>query len=244
MSAPTALLKWSNNEDEFIRDILKDKQLTLDTVIPDEMDIREVLSGIKACVSVVGKLDRARDMVGPLLGRFMALVVKRPEIYEKAGFDSANDFEKAEILDKIGHSSLWEYKRIYEVLPALPMDQYVVVGKGKLLDIAKVCKTTHATEGQTKELLDKAVEPKMTREKFRTFLEGESGLASRGDLSGATYPLNGSAAQVTELREFLADARFVAFAESDQPITMLLRAIHESSTEWPLLDEEPGKEGW
>lgn len=243
MSAPTALLKWSNNEDEFIRDILKDKQLTLDTVIPDEMDIREVLSGIKACVSVVGKLDRARDMVGPLLGRFMSLVAKRPEIYERAGYDSLDAFEKGEILEKIGHGTVWEYRKIYEAIPNLPMDQYAVIGKGKLSDIAEVCRTTHATEGQTRQLLEKAVEPNMTRKKFRTFLEGESGLASKGDLSGATYPLNGSAAQVTELREFLADARFVAFAESDQPITMLLRAIHESSTEWPLLDEEP-KEGW
>lgn len=244
MSGPTQLLKWNSNEDEFIHDILKDRQLTLESVIPDDMEIREVLAGIHACVSVVSKLDRARDRIGPLLGRFMAVVVKRPEIYEKAGYDSATALEKAEILDKIGHSSLWEYKKIYEILPSLPMDQYAVIGKGKLVDIATACKASNATDKQKNKLLEKAVEPNMTREKLKTYLEQESGLVSKGDLSGATYPLNGSSAQITELREFLADERFISFAESDQPIAMLLRAIHESSTEWPIMDDEPTKEGW
>lgn len=244
MSGPTQLLKWSSNEDEFIRDILKDKQLTLEAVIPDEMDIREVLAGIKACVSVVGKLDRAKDRVGPLLGRFMSLVAKRPEIYEKAGYDSLDSFEKGEILEKIGHGTVWEYRKIYEAIPSLSMDQYAVIGKGKLLDIARVCRTTKATDGQTQKLIEKATEPNMTRDKFRTFLEEESGLVSKGDLSGATYILMGSASEVTELKEELADQRFDAFAESTQPIKKILRAIQESKSEWPIMDDETTKEGW
>ena len=245
---PSELVKLSSAEEDLASAILKQRKISISESVPEDIDARECLANIKSCTSALRKLNGATSLIGAYLGRHMAIMARRPEIFEAAGYTSLDEYEKAEILDKIGHGTVWNYKAVSEAFPSIELGRITKIRTGNLIRAAKVCKD--ASDSQKAKVLDKAEE--LPLKEFKVWIEEKSGLSGKGATSGASFPLMGSEEQISELKEFLADKRFRAFAETDQPVAMLLAAIKDSASDWPLLDDdepvhdgqEPQEGGW
>lgn len=235
MAPPTNLLRITSNEDEFLYSLLKGSKEPLNFAIPEDMAYREVMTGISRCTSYLDKIGRMGNMLGAVLGRYMALVAKRPEIYQRAGYNDLLAFEQGEILDKIGHGTLWDYKRISEAFPTMPLKEFQSIRKNNLLDAAKVVEGK--SEAQVTEIVQKAKE--LPNKAFREWLEEESH-TGKGELQGASLLVSGNHAEIEELKSLLNDPRCRRFYCEDgwdpnkvRHIDQLLCALKESTTEWP-----------
>jgi hypothetical protein len=243
---PQDLVKLA--DDSFLAAVLKRKKRSLLETVPEDIEPREALANIKECVASLNKLGNTTSVIGAILGAHMALAAKRPEIYEAAGYPSLREFEKAEIVDKVSHGSAWNYKLVAEQFPQSSVEEVLQIGSTNMLRAARVCKSTDASPAQKKKILEKAAE--LNTEKFKEWVEEKSGLSAPGETSTDSFQLIGSAAQITELKEHLAEPQFKEFAQSDTPIGMVLAAIQESKDLWPKAEGKiqtgapEGEGGW
>lgn len=226
------LVKLSANEDEFLAELLKERKTELAFAVPEDMTFKDVMSGIRLCASYLGKLERVGNMIGAVLGRYMALAAKSPEMYKKMGYPTLEALEQAEILDKIGRTTLWDYKKISEAFPTMPLEEFRNIRKGNLLDAAKVIEGK--SETQVTEIVAKAKE--LPNKAFREWLEEESH-AGRGELDGGSLLLTGTKAELDELKGLLADRRCQKYF-GERHIDQVLGALKESTTQWPE-EEQP-----
>lgn len=231
MPTSAALVKFSDGEDDFLASLLKERKQDLSIAIPDDMEPREVLAAVGRCASVLVKLERGASYIVPVLGKLMARVAA-DRLWEMAGSDSLEHFEVEHLRDKISHGALWAAKKIYEVYPGLPLEQYAAIGTNKLKIAAQVCGKLGASERQKKEMLTLAEQTNSVDE-FRVEAEKKLGPGAEGDTKAAYFELIGTGAEVAELKEHLAEPRFHEFAQDDRPIGCVLAAIQESSDLWP-----------
>jgi len=224
---PTELIKLTTNEDSLIAEVLKGRKKSLSQVVPEDIDPREALANISRCVSALNKLGNASSLIGAYLGQHMAIMARRPEIHQAAGYDTLDEYERAEVLDKISHGGVWVYKRIAEVFPDLTLEEIPKIGSTNLDRAAKVCKSAGATPAQKKKILEKAAE--LTTRQFTEYIENQSGLSGRGETESASFTLYGSKAEIDELKEHLADQGFKEWSGADRPIAMILAAIQEAT---------------
>lgn len=229
------MVKVGVTDDEWLADLIKGGKSNVGLVIPDDLTYGDVMTGIGRCTSSLDKLNRTGNVIGVMLGRYMALVSKRPEIFRKAGYDTLLAFEQAEILDKIGHGTLWDYKRIGEAFPQMPLKEFQAIRKGNLLDAAKV--VAGKSEAQVTEIVEAA--KALPNKEFKSWLEDHDH-AGKGELDGASLLVAGSKAEIDRLKALLADPRCRKWACNDggdpdkvRHIDQLLAAVEESSTEWP-----------
>lgn len=229
------MVKVGGSDDEWLAELIKDGTADVQIVIPDDLTYKEVMSGIDRCTSSLDKLGRIGNVLGVMLGRYMALVAKRPEIFRKAGYDSLLDFENAKIIDKIGHGTLWDYKKISEAFPTMPLREFQTIRKGNLLDASKVLEGK--SESQVTEIVAKAKE--LPNKAFREWLVEESH-TGKGELQGSSLLVSGNHAEIEELKGLLNDPRCRRFYCEDggdpnkvRHIDQLLCALKESTTEWP-----------
>jgi hypothetical protein len=228
---PSELLKI--DDDSLIARALKPagKKRSLTETVPEDIEPREALANIKECVSNLNKLGNATSVVGAILGKHMAIMAKRPEIYEAAGYDSLKAFEQAEIVGKISHGSVFNYKLIAEQFPEMPVEQVLETGSTNLVRAARVCKSIEASPAQKKKILEKATE--LNTQAFTEWIEKKSGVSEPGATTTDSYLLIGTSAQITELKEHLAEPQFKEFAQTDTAVGMVLAAIQESRDLWP-----------
>lgn len=226
---PTTLVKLSNSEDTFLAELLKGRKRDVAVAIPSDMPPREVLVAIRSCAGMLSKLEQASGMLIPILGRLLAVVAGNPEILGAAGYDTLDSFEAAELLDKgVSRSSIWSAKQAYTVFPLLPIESYRKIPKENLRIAAKLCK--NASESQKGKFLAMAAEK--SPEQFKNWAEERSGLSEKGGETGATFTLNGSLAEVTEFKEWCANAGLVEWAGTDRPLGIVLAAIQSASSEF------------
>jgi hypothetical protein len=232
---PTQLITLTASEEDLASVILKQRKISLSESVPQDIEPRECLANIKSCTSALKKLGGATRLIGAYLGQHMAIMAKRPEIYEAAGYSSLDAYEKAEILDKIGHGTVWNYKLIAERFPNLELGRISKIRTDNLLTAAKICKD--ASDSQKSKILDKAEE--LPVEEFREWVEQKSGLSGKGETTGATFPLMGSTAEITELKEWLADSGLIEWAGTDKPVGIILAAIQSATSEFTSPAKEP-----
>ena len=223
---PTELVKLE--DDSFIATVMRRKKRSLTEAVPEDIEPREALANIKECVSSLNKLGNATSVVGAILGQHMAIMARRPEIYEAAGYASLREFEQAEIVDKISHGSVWNFKTIAETFPEEPVERILEIGSTNLVKAARVCKSIEASPSQKKKILEKAAE--LNTAQFTHWVEQRSGVSAPGETSTDNFLLIGSSAQIAQLKEALADQGFVEWAGTNQPIGMLLAAIQEATS--------------
>lgn len=221
------IVKMSASENEFLAELLKERKTELNFAVPEDMTFKDVMSGIRLCASYLGKLERVGNMIGAVLGRYMALVAKSPEMFKKAGYPTLEAFEQGEILDKIGRTTLWDYKKISEAFPTMPLEEFRQIRKGNLLDAAKVIEGK--SEKQVTEIVAKAKE--LPNKAFREWLEDESH-TGKGDLDGASLLLTGTKAEIDEIKGMLGDRRCQRYF-GERHVDQVLGALKESTTQWP-----------
>lgn len=229
------LVRLSASEESFVQSLLKGKKHSLAELVPEDIDAREALTNIRESTGALRKLGRATSVIGAYLGKVMAIVAKRPEIWEKAGYASFSEFESKEILDKIGRGTGWNYRSVAEAFPGLSLDEISSMKTTNLIRAAKVVKATGATESQKKKILENI---NMPVEEFTEWIENQSGLSSKGDTSTASITLIGSAAQVEELKAWLNDKGFREWAGTENPLGMVLAAIQEATTQFASVEAE------
>ena len=220
------LIKLSDN-DAFLGSVLKQ-----DLSMFAAMEPPQVLADLRECVSVLVRGEHVLGAVGLRLGAALARVVK-DRLWVGYGYQSANAFEVAELLNRgAGHSTIWKYKRIHEAFPALAPDRCIAIGPNKLTTAARACNEC-TSQAQKEKLLERALESP-SAEQFREYVEGESGMSAPGATTGASFQLFGTKEQIDEFKEWLADGRFREFAGVDTPIGMVLAAIEEASSVFPV----------
>lgn len=227
---PTELVK-SLADDSFLASVLRRKKRSLTEAVPADIDPREALANIKECVSSLNRLGNATSVVGAILGAHMAVVAKRPEIYEAAGYESLKSFEQAEIISKVSHGSVYNYKAIHEAFPEITIQEVLDTGSTNLVRAARVVKSIgDASPSQKRKILDKAAE--LDTGAFTDWLETKSGVAGKGDTTTDSFLLIGSSAQIAELKQWLADSGLTDWAGTDQPVEVVLRAIQAATAEF------------
>ena len=234
---PTDLIK-PLPDDSFLASVLRKKKRSLLESVPDDIDPREALANIKECVGALNKLGNATSFVGAMLGAHMAVVAKRPEIYEAAGYDSLCAFEEGEIISKVSHGSVYNYKLIAEQFPETPVETVLEIGSTNMVKAAQLCKSIAASPAQKKAVLEKASE--LNTAGFKAHVETITG---KGATTTESFPLIGPGDKIAELKEHLADPRFIEFAGASSPLEMILAAIEESSSVWPHEEEKPLQTG-
>jgi hypothetical protein len=220
------------------------KKLSLAETVPEDIDPREALANIKALVGGIKRAGGVLNTMGALLGAHMAVAAKRPEIYEKAGYKSLREFEKAEIIDKVSHGSVWNYKGIAEAFPEATIEQVLQTGSTNLIKAVRAVKSIKASPAQSRKIFDKAGE--MNTTDFAGWLQKSTGVSS-GDTSLASFELIGPANEIADLKEDFAEPRFQEFAGCTTPLGMVRAAVDESKDLWPkneALQVGEAGEGW
>ncbi len=241
---PTELVK-ALPDDSFLASVLRRKKRSLTETVPPDIDPREALANIKECVTSLNKLGNATSVVGAILGAHMAVVAKRPEIYEAAGYDSLTAFEKAEIIDKVSHGSVYNYKLIAEVFPDTPIEEVLQIGSTNMVRAARTCNSIEASPAQKKKILEKAAE--MNTAVFKEDMEKLLG-GGKGSTDTDSLTLIGPANEIADLKEDFAEPRFHEFAGSTTPLGMVRAAVDESKSIWPKEPDKPlqtgAEDGW
>ena len=219
---PTELVK-SLADDSFLASVLRRKKRSLTETVPADIDPREALANIKECVSSLNKLGNATSVVGAILGAHMAIAAKRPEIYEAGGYDSLRAFEQGEIVDKVSHGSVWNYKLTAEQFPEMTVEQVLATGSTNLVRAARVCKSSGASASQKKKILEKAAE--LPTAQFTEWIETKSGVSEKGGTTTDSFLLIGSSAEVLTLKEDLADPHIEEVTGSTTPLGKILAAL-------------------
>lgn len=230
----TELTKLTKTESELLGELLSGKNESLEVSIPDDLSPKKAVQWSKAAASLLDRRDGEMAVLLCAMGRLHYLARVNPAILKEAGVETVKDFEDTVLKCKNHRATVWKFSAAYKEFPEMTPDLAGAIGTTNL-----VLASNHAkgkSKQQKAKILEKAQE---SPAKFREFLEGPSGHAAPGDTTGGMFPLYGSSAQLAELREWLADPRFMSYAESKNAIEMLLASIHGSSCEWPLMGDVP-----
>ena len=227
-----------SKEDTELLALLEDKHnRSIEVIIPEDSDPKKVVRWSKAVASMLDKEDGKIAVLLCAAGRLHALARDNAEILKAAGVETIKQFED-EVLRCHNHrATLYKFSSAYKALPGLTPDDAQAIGTTNLVRASKVAEGLSDT--QRKELIQQAKKPVS---EFKVYVEETSGLSEKGGTSIATFTLMGTAAEVAELREWLADKRFIAAASSNAPMIMVLSAIQSWSAEWPP-EEAPQPSG-
>lgn len=241
---PTELTKLSKTEQELMGEILSGKNKAIEISIPDDLPAKTIVKYTMSVSSLLHKNEGEKAVLIAVLGRLHFLARTNAEVLKEAECETLGDFEKLIGGSGASRSSIWAASAAYKTFPGLTPNDYSDIGSTNLGLASKACK--EASPAQKKKVLAAAVGK--STEEFKGWLEKKSGLSAPGENTASNYPLMGSKAQVDELREWLADDGFKDWAGSDQPIAMILAAIHEATTQFetePKAIAAPAKEdGW
>lgn len=200
-------------------------------ILPDDMPALELLTNIRICGSQIANLDRTSAVLKYALGRMMVMADRNPLFLEAGGFKNFKEFEEdLKGRTKLGRSTLWSWKPIYEALPDLTREQLDTIPARSLYLIAQ-----HVPESKQQALLETA--PQVTYEELKTHAE-EQGFISPGQIGGASLIVSGSREQILELKSFLMNPSVLEYCGTTEAIEVLLSAIAEtqsSVTGWPKI---------
>ena len=234
MSNSIALVKFSPEDESLLKELARDRKQDLSVV--SRMTPQEVLADVDRCVSTSVKIDMIQAPVVVRIGALLARI-ERDELFTLKGYKDLTSYYEAELQNKgFAFSTLSQAKRIFGAFPDLSIERYAKIGPKMLEKAARAC-NPETSAAQKATLLEKAEESPSV-ERFTKFLEEGSGLSYKGKHTAAMFELFGNKDEVEQLKTWLADERFIEFAKSKIPINMILSAIEESSSVWPVHSDE------
>jgi len=230
---PTELAKLSKSEMKLMGALLSGENKAIEISIPDDLAPKTAVEWSKLTASLLDKNDGERAILLQVAGRLHFLARNNPKILEESGCENLSEYEDRILNCRDHRTTIWKYSSAYKAFPELTLAAAATIGTTNLARAAKIA--NGASESQKAEILEHAKE---APEKFKEWAEEKSGLSAPGATTGAMFQLFGSKEQVDELKEFLADEGFRGHSGSDHPLSMILSAIKEASTEWAKQEDD------
>lgn len=213
-----------DDDNSYLASTLRHPKWSLAKAVPDDLAPHQALANIRELVGGLNRVGNVASTIGVLLGAHLALCRKRPEIYESA-YASLAEFEKAEIIDKISHGSVWNWKRVSETFPDATVGQLLEAGSTNLLRGAKAL-PPDASPKQREEFLEKAAE--LNTAQYTAWVES-SGLSAPGETTTSSFTIIGNTSEIVELKEKLAEEHLMQLAEhllgNRRSISVILAAL-------------------
>jgi hypothetical protein len=236
------LTRLSKDENALLEAFSEGKSDAVEIVLPDTMAAKEVVRYADSAAKMLRRNVAEKAIWIAALGRLHFLARSRTDVLAAAKCLTIGEFEeRLGLTSGDSRSSIWAASRAYAEMPGLTPMEYATIGSTRLAIAAKECKGK--SESQKAKILEKAREKDGTVEEFRNWVEQESGTSAPGETRLSAFSLVGSLADIKTLREYLADPRFIAFCEGEtRPLSMILAAIAESSSEWPTVTNPASEE--
>lgn len=225
----TELTRLSKSEAQLLDKLESIRDKPVDQIFPADMDPKEIVNWSKAIVSWYEKTDGEQAAKLHMLGCLHARARANSEVLKEAGCETIAEYEDKILGGKKHRATVWKYSSAYLAAPELSPQDAVDIGTTNLVVMTKLI-TEDMSSSQRTEIIKKAKKP---TPEFKTWAEEESGLSHKGGTTMASFTMLGTAAEVSELREWLADKRFIQAASSNAPMMMVLSAIQSWSSEWP-----------
>lgn len=131
----------SKQEMDFVRDYLKNKiTMNLEDALPDTLDDETIIQYVKSFGKVYSAVNKASDILQPIVGRLMVLMEKRPEIIKYFGVSSISQFatQVAPKMFRVARCDAYDARKIATGFPTLTPDQYATLGRSNLKAIGKL----------------------------------------------------------------------------------------------------------
>lgn len=223
----TELTKLSKSDAQLLDKLESIRDKPVDQIFPADMPPKEIVNWSKAIVSWYEKTDGEQAAKLHMLGCLHARARANEDVLKEAGCETIGEYEDKILGGKKHRATVWKYSSAYLALPELSPQDAVDIGTENLVRATKIAKGTSVS--QRKEIIQKAKKPVA---EFTEWVEEQSGLSEKGGTTLASFTLLGTAAEVSELKEWLADPRFIEACSSNSPMMMVLAAIQSYSTEW------------
>lgn len=218
-----------SKEDTELLALLGDKHnRSIEIIIPDDLDPKKVVKWSRATASLLDQEDAKVSILLCAAGRLHFLARTNPEVLKAAKVETIKQFEDEVLKCRNHRATVYKFSTAYKALPGLTPDDAAAIGTTNLVVASKVAEGL--SESQRKELIQQAKKPVS---EFKVYVEETSGLSEKGATTMASFTLLGTAAEVSELKEWLCDKRFIEAASSNAPMMMVLSAIQSWSAEWP-----------
>lgn len=227
------LVRITNAQREMHDELVRCRNKEISLVYPDDMDPRLVVQKAKYAGQLIAQADKGLSMYLVAAGRLHFLARKNKEVLEEAGCSTIKDFEA--IIDPDGRhrTSIWNASAAYatfedELTPAAAAE----IGSTNLGVITRALKGKNPSAKDKQRFLTAAKEK--TTESLKTWVEQKSGISGPGETSSATYPLFGTLAEITLLKEHLGNQGFHELFELSpdaRPIDLILASFDNNANE-------------
>lgn len=131
----------SKQEMDVVRDYLTNKiTMNLEDALPDTMDNDTVIAYVRSFGKVYSAVNKASDILQPIVGRLMVLMEHRPEILAAFGASSLSEFARvvAPKMFRVARSDAFDAKKIAMAFPQITPETYSNLGRSKLKLIGKL----------------------------------------------------------------------------------------------------------
>jgi len=221
------ILKFKPDEEKLLQTLVLSDSSRISEVIPKTITAEELHENLTVCCRALGRLDRASNVLKPLIGR-MLLIVKETEAHKDMGYATYSAFIEEEVCGKLGlsRSNLYEARKIISAFPSLSLERYEKVGPTKLLIAAKF---SRQSDTSSTKLLDKA--ESMPVKEFRQYA-AEQGAVEPGDTQGGTIVIQTSLAIARRWKEFIENPAVIDYCESSNAGCILECMLDECSVEF------------
>ena len=214
----------------------------IDIAIPEDTPAGQLWETITLCAKVFTRVNKAHAVLKLLIGRALVLIQQSPEIYERRGFRSFDQFMTDDVrglpaLLGISRGELYKSKSIAEANPTLPMADYREIGFSKLAAISQV---TREGDSNYQDWIDAAKTNTFSQLKEKIYRSDAN--IPEGSLERDLFALEMTAYQKSELEEFINDPQMRAASGSENKAELLLNATREARVEW-LARVEAAPEG-
>lgn len=220
-------LELTTKEQAVLRELL-DPTAKIEIILPKEIDTDILWQNLQLCARAVGYLERTSSRIKPVIGRLLLLVQERPEIYQRQGYRTFDEFLVEGIEAKLGASRAFLYgaKRLSEKWGSLPAKEIDAVGTSKL---ALLSRFTDQTQPNHPKFLKEA--KKRTLVELRQWAE-EQNLIGDGETEKAVIVIHTTKAVAKEWQSFSNENAMQEGAGTDDQGQILLRMMQECRSTW------------
>lgn len=229
-NADTAILGESlaDSEKALLSALLSDDTLSVDIIIPKDVDQSTLEQALSVCSKVHGKMIKANMRLKPIIGRLLTVIQENPSIHEAMGYKSFDRFvtEKVPELTGMVRAEAYGCKRIVETFPSITIKDFNDIGYVNLLTLSGI--TSDGAPSRDK-WFDAARNSTIEQLKAKA---AEDGLIDPNDTEVAKISIVTSKTIASLWKQFSRDKKVQAFVGSKDPGHILEALISECYIEW------------
>lgn len=233
----------SKQEMDVVRDYLSNKiTMNLEDALPDTMDDDTIITYVKSFGKVYSAVNKASDILQPIVGRLMVLMEKRPEILKHFNVSSLSEFAKttAPKMFRVARSDAFDAKKIATGFPTITPEQYASCGRSKLKAIGKLGgwnPDSQVIKDYTQVL---ANNPNITHSALLDRMAEDGHDIS--DISMTRIDLRVSQSERKAWESFVKNPHVIAHVGTPNQVAILFAMIQECYSEWVAVGHQLQKQ--